>query len=581
MNPFEYLGLTDEATPREVKRAYAVRLKQCRPDEDAKGFQQLHEAYAAALAHAQWRAEREAQAPERPNFDAVNRAPTVPIQLLVRGPELIDPGPPSDVQPAEVAPADLSPVNPFAPPLRVPSRPLEALRWTLPADWSTPSVAQPHTLPNTEGDAEEDPEEWIEAIVSMARTPGIDAEQLRDWLDRQPALESLSLKDHVGAGLFDALEESNLPSEAVVLLADWFGFDVNVLRHASGHPIEQALLRSEGLRWLDHELQTPIKRWMWIGADAQVRATNLRRRMLRTVAAPANWWQRTLLWIRAPTLSPLLREIEAQSPGALKERASPGSLEFVRMATDDANPFPWRFELSALAALLSFGLAWNVAWLLEQFNNDTVLFPLLLLPFLWVCVLQETKTLFQFGAILIAIITLGRSNSAYLVALLIALEFGALQIRSYYATRPSWRAALGAGVTPIVIALLAYSAPSLLVWVILAVLGLTAASGARFWSFVLGFGALTMAALAGHDGEEFGVGPWMIWIATFPAWLMAADYWAARGDPADWPFSRENDGTAWKVSVVMFLSLLLVAGWTENARDRQRAVERSVPTDHA
>lgn len=46
---FEQLGLPADADARTVKRAYAQRLKRTRPDEDPQGFQQLREAYEAAL----------------------------------------------------------------------------------------------------------------------------------------------------------------------------------------------------------------------------------------------------------------------------------------------------------------------------------------------------------------------------------------------------------------------------------------------------------------------------------------------------------------------------------------------------
>ncbi|PPU63214.1 hypothetical protein XcodCFBP4690_12500 [Xanthomonas codiaei] len=48
----EALGLTADADARAIKRAYAVRLKTTRPDDDPAAFQQLHETYQAALAYA-------------------------------------------------------------------------------------------------------------------------------------------------------------------------------------------------------------------------------------------------------------------------------------------------------------------------------------------------------------------------------------------------------------------------------------------------------------------------------------------------------------------------------------------------
>ncbi len=44
-----------QANERDVKRAYAKRLKNCRPDQDPEGFRKLHDAYTSALAQLQWR----------------------------------------------------------------------------------------------------------------------------------------------------------------------------------------------------------------------------------------------------------------------------------------------------------------------------------------------------------------------------------------------------------------------------------------------------------------------------------------------------------------------------------------------
>ena len=53
---WELLGLDrDTATAREVKRAYAKLLRNCRPEKDPEGFEKLHEAYQSALAELEWR----------------------------------------------------------------------------------------------------------------------------------------------------------------------------------------------------------------------------------------------------------------------------------------------------------------------------------------------------------------------------------------------------------------------------------------------------------------------------------------------------------------------------------------------
>lgn len=53
--PFDLLELAADADPLAIRRAYARKLRQNRPDEDPEGFQRLHEAYLACLAWAQER----------------------------------------------------------------------------------------------------------------------------------------------------------------------------------------------------------------------------------------------------------------------------------------------------------------------------------------------------------------------------------------------------------------------------------------------------------------------------------------------------------------------------------------------
>lgn len=49
MDAFEFLDVAHDADERTIKRAYAKRLRQTRPDDDPAGFQQLHTAYQEAL----------------------------------------------------------------------------------------------------------------------------------------------------------------------------------------------------------------------------------------------------------------------------------------------------------------------------------------------------------------------------------------------------------------------------------------------------------------------------------------------------------------------------------------------------
>lgn len=55
MDVFAHLGLTPDADERAIRRAYAAKLKECRPDEDPDGFARLVEARDGALALARFR----------------------------------------------------------------------------------------------------------------------------------------------------------------------------------------------------------------------------------------------------------------------------------------------------------------------------------------------------------------------------------------------------------------------------------------------------------------------------------------------------------------------------------------------
>lgn len=72
---FDALGLPSDADERAIKRAYAAKLRITRPDVDPEGFQQLNEAYQAALALLQHRLAREAVTTDESVADSAEDVP--------------------------------------------------------------------------------------------------------------------------------------------------------------------------------------------------------------------------------------------------------------------------------------------------------------------------------------------------------------------------------------------------------------------------------------------------------------------------------------------------------------------------
>ena len=181
---FAALGLSPDADERAIKRAYATQLKTTRPDEDPEGFQQLNEAYQAALAQCRGTAMR-----------GSNAAPVAP---LATGPsDVIDDSAPSRLR-VTPAPAPM-PASPPVAPYR-PSFGGRKVAW-------------------------DDPEMWID--LSLRTAFHASATDLRQWLLDQPVWWSLAEKPRFRPRLLAVFEARvpPMPRANFDALAEFFGFD--------------------------------------------------------------------------------------------------------------------------------------------------------------------------------------------------------------------------------------------------------------------------------------------------------------------------------------------------------------------
>jgi hypothetical protein len=226
MTPWAVLGIARDATTADIKRAYAALVKKHRPDEDAARFQQIHEAFEACLARA------------RTTPQLSTRAARVPV------------GEAEEVALAEGAVA--TPPRVESPPGQVPTSwdeddaddygldedddldddYLDDLRFDpqarTPRDEAPDADAAGRTRP---APVRIDPPHErfdVDGFVAEYRRQSVEqrAEGLTRWLDAQPALYSIELKQRIVGPLMAKLHaEAPLRPFALQALLRFFDLD--------------------------------------------------------------------------------------------------------------------------------------------------------------------------------------------------------------------------------------------------------------------------------------------------------------------------------------------------------------------
>jgi len=161
MNPLQAFGLAADADERALKREYAKRLKQTRPEEDPQGFQRLHAKYEAALA---WLA-----ATPRPQASAAGQLAPDPVS-----------------ETTDLRDHDCTPLM---------SIKVQLPEWA--ANVRVPTAAAPPARAEFDADA------FFDGFLAKCNSD--DENAMRAWLNAEPALWQLDRKAAIGRWLVNRL----------------------------------------------------------------------------------------------------------------------------------------------------------------------------------------------------------------------------------------------------------------------------------------------------------------------------------------------------------------------------------------
>ena len=229
----DWLQLPHDADERTIKRAYAARLKTTRPDSDPDGFQQLHEAYQAALA---WSRYRDTFADDVDD-DADSRDAVIASAADASADDAPEHDMPEDDMPDGAYRTVLS-LDALLAATGAPSTPGSSLDtddedpydadagWPhTPAADTRPARTGPPPLPSMDETAGLDIDALCAAIIEQACVR--DERSLLEWLHQRRELWSLQVKPRVGAYLIASLHTQLPPigRDAFDGLLQFFGLD--------------------------------------------------------------------------------------------------------------------------------------------------------------------------------------------------------------------------------------------------------------------------------------------------------------------------------------------------------------------
>lgn len=294
--PLLQLGLDHDADERSVKRAYARRLREVRPDVDPVGFQRLNELYQHAL---EWVRQRDAAASAEPivayrisavRFDgaAADSADSIEATPVEATPAPASYAPP-DVPAVQVTwtPAQASGAG-----LSDPPRPIE-IRW----DAGSEREAA-RTTPSEDLAAARIALDFGAFFRSLAHQAALgDENALRDWLHGQPPLWSLTVKAEAARALMPALYEAAPPMPDRCLDAILAFFDLDHVLSGQ-NALQLGLLRRRlHVEWL---LRQQDRRELDLELRNAQPAVNLdAARLIGLMSGPFRWLD--VLWkARAP-----------------------------------------------------------------------------------------------------------------------------------------------------------------------------------------------------------------------------------------------------------------------------------------